>query len=92
MSTIVMYLTRQANAFTLTGWQAVTVQYHSAETLVADPVASTTCSRMQCRLQTCSNTVTPESKTLGDGRYQGPLDLVIALEGRVVLLIDRPHG
>ena len=90
MSATVMYLTRQANAFTLTGWQAVSVQYHSAETLVADPVASTTCGRMQCRLQTCSNT--PASKTLGDGRYQGPLDLVIALEGRVVLLIDRPHG
>ncbi len=53
-----MYLTRQANAFTLTGRQAVTALYHGAETLVADPVASTTCG-MRCRLQTYSNT--PES-------------------------------
>jgi hypothetical protein len=58
MSATVMYLTRHANVFTLTGRQSVTALCHGVEALVTDPVASIACG-MLCHLQTYSST--PES-------------------------------
>jgi len=58
MFATVMYLTRQANANTLTGRQSVTARCHGADALVTDPVARMACG-MRCHLQTYSST--PES-------------------------------